>query len=103
MSIKDRIDIEFQKTMEQADELDELSGALCTMGSTGIEDALTLLNKSFKGQNANEYTQKVMRFKDRIYACAEILRGIAMMMRMTARLIYEAEMAAIGFVGVRMY
>ena len=102
MSVKTKIDIEFKRTMEQADELDELSGLLCSVGSSGMDEVLTLLNRSYKGLNASEYINRLGHFKNRIYGYAEVLKGTAALMRMTARLIYEAEMAAIGLAGARM-
>ena len=102
MSIKTKIDIEFKRAIEQADELDELSGRLCLIGSVKMDEALALLNKSFKGQNASDYIDKAVKFKDRVYESAEILKGTASMIRMTASIIYEAEMAALGICGLRM-
>ena len=102
MSVKTKIDIEFKRAIEQADELDELSGKLCAIGSVKMDEALTLLSKSYKGQNASDYTDKAMRFKERVYDSAEILKKTASMIRMTASLIYEAEMAALGICGIRM-
>ncbi len=99
MSIKTKIDIEFKRAIEQADELDELSGRLCLIGSVRIDEALQLLNKSFKGQNASDYTDKALHLKDSVYESAEILKVTASMIRMTASLIYEAEMAALGICG----
>ena len=96
MSIKTKIDIEFKRAIEQADELDELSGRLCAIGSIRMDEALTLLNRSYKGQNALRYMDKANRFRERVYDSAEILKGTASMIRMTATLIYEAEMAALG-------
>lgn len=99
MSIKTKIDIEFKRAIEQADELDELSGRLCAIGSIRMDEALTLLNRSYKGQNALRYMDKANRFRERVYDSAEILKGTASMIRMTATLIYEAEMAALGIAG----
>ena len=99
MSIKAEIDIEFKRALEQADELDELSGRLCNIGSGKMDEALALLSKSFKGQNASDYIDRAGRFKERVYDSAEILKGTARMIRLTASIIYEAEMAAIGICG----
>ncbi len=99
MSIKTKIDIEFKRAIEQADELDELSGELCSIGSVRMDEALMLLNRSYKGQNATRYMDKLNRFRERVYDSAEILKGTASMIRMTATLIYEAEMAALGICG----
>ena len=99
MSIKTKIDIEFKRAIEQADELDELSGRLCAIGSVKMEEALKLLNKSYKGHNASRYMDKANRFRERVYDSAEILKSTASMIRMTASLIYEAEMAALGICG----
>ena len=75
MSIKTKIDIEFKRAIEQADELDELSGKLCAIGSVRMDEALTLLNRSYKGQNASRYMDKANRLRERVYDSAEILKG----------------------------
>ncbi|HCM91469.1 MAG TPA: hypothetical protein DIS78_02725 [Lachnospiraceae bacterium] len=99
MSIKTKIDIEFKRAIEQADELDELSGKLCAIGSVRMDEALTLLNRSYKGQNASRYMDKANRLRERVYDSAEILKGTASMIRMAATIIYEAEMTALGMIG----
>ena len=101
MSIKAEIDIEFKKAMEQADELEELSGLLCDIGSTGMDETLSLLSHSWKGPNADDYLQKTVRLKDRVYSSAQILKDTALLIRGTAQRIYMAEMAAISICETR--
>ncbi len=96
MSIKARIDIDFKHAMEQADELEELSGRLCDIGNVKFDDTLTLITRTWNGQNCIDYTKKAGMFKDRLYESADILKNTAGLIRNTARLIYAAEMAAIN-------
>ncbi len=99
MSIKDEIDIEFGRAIAQADELEELSGRICSISSSGIDDALRLLSQSWKGENACEYAGRVRMIRDRMYGCAEVLKDTSKLIRLTAGRIYEAEMAAISIIG----
>ncbi|MBR5407556.1 MAG: hypothetical protein IKX95_03510 [Lachnospiraceae bacterium] len=99
MSIKDEIDIQFNRAMQQADELEELSGVICSIGSVKINTALKLLTQSWKGENALEYTGKVNAIRDRMYGCAESLKETSDLIRVTAGRIYAAEMAAIRMIG----
>ena len=96
MSIKAEIDIEFKRAIEQADELDELSGRICNIGSTKMDETLALITRSWKGQNSMDYINRAGALKDRLFESAEILKGTAGLIRNTAQLIYAAEMAAIN-------
>lgn len=96
MSIKAKIDIDFKRALEQADELEELSGRLCDIGSVKLDETLTLITRSWKGQNSIDYSRKAGMLKDRLYESADILKGTACLIRNTAQLIYAAEMAAIS-------
>ena len=98
MSLKSEIDIEFKRAIEQADELDELSDQLCRIGSVKMDEALTILAGAYKGSNATAYIDKTKAIKDRMYDSAEILKRTAAMIRTTATVIYEAEMAAVSLV-----
>ncbi len=99
MISKARIDIDFRKAIEQADELEELSGRICSLGDTGMEEALTLLTRSWKGENAADYIRKTNMLKDRMFGCAQTLNETARLIRGTAERIYAAEMAAISIIG----
>ena len=101
ISSKTEIDIEFNKAIEQADELEELSCKLCNIGNIKLEGTLTLLNKSWKGKNASEYLRNTGALRDRLYESAEILKDTAEMIRKTANVIYAAEMAAVNICAVR--
>ena len=101
MNTKTEIDIEFKRAMEQADELEELSGILCGIGSTHMDETLTLLTNSWKGQNADDYLHRTKRIKDKIYDSAQILNDTAQMIRKSAQRIYMAEMAAISICEIR--
>ena len=96
MSLKTEIDIDFKRAIEQADELEELSGRLCNIGSVKMDETLALITRSWKGPNCIDYTKKAGMFKDKMYRSADILRGTAALIRNTAQFIYEAEMAAIN-------
>ncbi|MCR5508496.1 MAG: hypothetical protein K6F34_07405 [Lachnospiraceae bacterium] len=98
MNIKAEIDIEFTRAMDQADELEELSGVICGIGSSKIDQALSLLAQSWRGDNAREYVNRVNMLKDRIYGCAEVLKETSELIRHTAERIYAAEMAAISII-----
>lgn len=95
MSIKDEIDIDFKKAIDQADELDDLSGMICDIGSIKMDEALSIITRSWKGQNSSDYARKARMFKNRMFETADILKGTAQLIRSTAQLIYTAEMAAI--------
>ncbi|MCR5604138.1 MAG: hypothetical protein K6G27_10620 [Lachnospiraceae bacterium] len=101
ISTKTEIDIEFKKAMEQADELEELSCTLCNISNIKIERALTLLTRSWKGQNAMDYLKNTKVLKDRLFDSAEILKDTAEMIRRTASVIYTAEMAAVSICNTR--
>ena len=99
MNIKARIDIDFKHAMEQADELEELSGRLCDIGKVKFDDTLTLITRAWNGQNCMDYTRKAATFRDSLYESAEILKNTAVLIRNTAQFIYAAEMAAISISG----
>ncbi|MCR5421858.1 MAG: hypothetical protein K6E98_12745 [Lachnospiraceae bacterium] len=101
MRSKTEIDIEFKRAMEQAEELEELSVLLCNICNVKFDGTLSLLSKSWQGQNAVDYVKKTGKLKNNIYNSAEILKDTADMIRRTASLIYSAEMAAVSLCGVR--
>ncbi len=94
MSSKSKIKMDFREAKKQADELDEIAENLRNVANRDLEQAMSVLNSGWKGNNATLYLEKVNRVKEETNREVKDLQNIASDIRRTARIIYEAEMEA---------
>ncbi|MCR5267708.1 MAG: hypothetical protein K6E16_04260 [Lachnospiraceae bacterium] len=94
MSNRDRIEIDFAKAMERADELEAMAGELYELAKGDVSTTFAILARSFCGENGRSFLEKGKHMGPELFAMAEQLRKTAGNIRFSAELIYRAEKAA---------
>lgn len=90
----DGITIDFNRTMRQADKLDDQSDTLKRMLRSEYTSSMQKLAGDWKGDSASSFFNKSDRLKRDIESTARDLEIIAGNLRRAARRIYEAERRA---------
>ena len=91
---KQEIEIDFLRAINQAEELENIADSLSQIANLHVDNAVKVLKKGWKGENANEYIKRGGELTDDIYETAENLLKIAKSIRTTADIVYKAEKAA---------
>lgn len=92
---KEEIEIDFSRAICQAQELEEIAGQLSMIANAHIENAIKMLESSWKGENANLIEEKGQVIPTDIYETADDLLKVARNIRSTADIVYRAEKAAV--------
>ena len=91
---KNEIEMDFTRAIYQAVELEHLADDLSRIANTGVESALLVLKNSWRG-DAGESTELAgRRTTADIYRTADNLMRVAKSIRLTADLVYKAEIKA---------
>lgn len=100
---KKTIELNFQAAMASADELDGIADELERALRGNFEQSMTQLARNWTGANADYYQTKSGKLAEQIQASVSKIRTGASEVRITARLIYQAEMAALAIAEARNY
>lgn len=94
MRTKSQIEMDFERAISQARELEELSRELSQMASAHISGALEMLSSNWKGDNADSYVENGNKVTGEMLETADDLIKVAKNIRITADLVYNAEKAS---------
>lgn len=94
MGVVESINMNFNLTMNKAQELDNLAGELERMATSNLENTLQTLSRSWTGDAANAYINKGRIMENKIKSSADQLRAIAGTLRHVAQVTYNAEIQA---------
>lgn len=97
------IQMDFSRTMSQANELDSLAGQLERIADNHMENTLQGIGKAWTGEVSNQYLQKGRSMSRKIKSNAVQLKKIAEAMRIAARAAYDAERRAYEIARQRKY
>lgn len=97
------IEVNFQAAMAGADELDGIADELERALRGEFEQSMTQLARSWTGANAEYYQTKSGKLAEQIRDSVSKIRTGASEVRRTARLIYQAELAALAIAEARKY
>lgn len=103
MASEATIRFNFQKALAQADQLDTIANNLKRISSGDLNGTLQVISANWKGQNATAYLEKGGKLQGNIGATAKDLHSIASDIRIIARRVYRAEMAALEIAQARKY
>ncbi|MDO5131599.1 MAG: WXG100 family type VII secretion target [Eubacteriales bacterium] len=101
MKTRAQINMNYREAIQQASDLDTLAGKVRSTANQKIEQSMQLLSSGWKGNNANEFLRKYGLLKQQILDSADELNAIADDIRRTAKIVYEAEMAALQIAQTR--
>lgn len=97
------IQMDYQRAMNQAAELDRLAAQLRTQADSNFPQVLGSIRNAWKGDNANEYVRKAGQLPAKIKGSARDLTNIASTIRTVAKNTYDAEMRAYELAQERTY
>lgn len=95
---KEQIEIEFSKAINQAQELEDIARELSTIANAHIESAITLLEKSWRGENGTCFCTKGRELTAEMFETADDLIKVARNIRNTANIVYKAEKASLQII-----
>lgn len=92
---KEDIEIDFARAISQAQELEEIASELSNIANAHVESAFSMLEKSWKGDNADLFGKKGGNMSMEMLETADDLIKVAKSIRATADIVYRAEKAAV--------
>lgn len=96
MKTKNQIEMDFERAISQARELEELSKELSMLANSHITGALEMLSINWKGDNAEAYLGNGKMLTGEMLETADDLIKVAKNIKMTASIVYNAEKAAMS-------
>ncbi len=97
------IEMDYQKAIGQANELDQLASQLETQANDNFPEIIRSVSDAWQGDNANKYVGKANKLPGKIKGAATDLRNIASTIRTVAENTYKAEKAAYEIAQKRDY
>lgn len=94
MKSKCEIEMDFERAMAQAQELEEISDELSKIASAHVADAFEMLAKNWQGDNSKNFLKKSSGLTTDMIETADDLLKIARNIRTTAGIVYKAESMA---------
>lgn len=103
MASEATIRFNFKKALAQADQLDAIANNLSKLSSNDLNGTLQMVSANWKGQNASAYLNKGGKLQGNINETSKDLHSIASDIRVIAKRVYRAEMAALAIAQKRTY
>ncbi len=91
---RERIEIDFAKAMERADELEAIAREMTELAKGDVSGTLAVLSKGFGGENGEAFLKKSETLAPQLLKTAEQMLKTAANIRFTAEVIYRAEKRA---------
>ena len=95
MASRYQIQMDFNRTKQKAQELDNIANQLARLAGTNFQNTLTALNSDWKGDNATAYIANGYALIENMTDTVGKLRNAANSIRKIAQNIYNAEMEAL--------
>lgn len=92
---KFEIEMDYTRATEQAQELEHLADDLSRIANSGIESALLVLKNCWRGDAGESMELAGRKTTADIYRTADNLMRVAKSIRLTADLVYRAEIKAV--------
>lgn len=100
---KRTIEVNFQAAMASADELEKIAAELEKALKRDYEHSMSQLAGNWTGESASYYQTKGKKLSEQIQNSVSRLKTAAAEVRRTARLIHQAELAALAIAQARKY
>lgn len=94
MSSLSEIYFNYNKAMEQANQLDDIAGRLSNAASQEVEKILNDINHAWKSDNTSAYIKKGQKVEADMKATADNIKSIAGTIRTIAKRVLDAELTA---------
>lgn len=103
MKDKAEIQLNYRRTLKQADELEEMARQLASLAVHKGENAVQNIQQSWNGESANSYYRKGQRITLLMKQQSDSLMKTASVLRKAANNTYYAEMKSIEIAEKRRY
>lgn len=95
MATRESIQIDFNRAVDQANQIDDVADSLGKLSDTSFAGTLQDISNNWKGDSATAYITKGNALQQKISGTSSNLHNIASTIRTAAKNIYDAELAAI--------
>lgn len=100
---RQQIQLNYQKTLQQASELERLANQIDTIVSSEIDEVMKNISDAWKGDSGSTYCTKGNRLNVVIKQHSRDLRNAANILKRTAENTYRAELLSIEIAEKRRY
>lgn len=97
------IEFNYNKALEQADNLLEISQNIKELATGKLNDSIQAINKNWDGENSKKFIKKSNKLKDKMEDSAKDIKQISEAIKTMAKAIYDAEMENIETAKTRSY
>lgn len=97
------INMDFNQAIQKAEELEQIADGMKGLAKNEFDSALQSISVSWKSDTANDFMSKGVRLREKINRSAGELNSIARTIRISARILYNAEMAAYCLAQTRIF
>jgi WXG100 family type VII secretion target len=94
MSSLSEIRLNYNKAIQQANQLDEVAGRLLNLAGRDMESALDDVSKAWKSDSSPQFIKKGQKLETDMRTTVENLKKISSAIRAIAKRVYTAEMEA---------
>ncbi|MBO4901934.1 MAG: hypothetical protein J5518_04010 [Lachnospiraceae bacterium] len=94
MSRREKIEIDFARSLERAQELEDMAARLYELAKNGIPGTLQMIAEGFGGENGTRFREKSAKMEPALLTLADRMMIAARNIRFSAEVIYRAEKSA---------
>ena len=95
MATRASIEFDYRQALQQAESVDGIANRLSKLSGTKFGNSMQSVAGSWKGENATKYLAKGSSLQEKMNRTAKSLWTTASTIRIMAKRIYDAEMAAL--------
>lgn len=103
MASEQTIVFNYNKAIQQADNLLEISKDVRKIATNKLNDSIQTIDKNWDGENSKKFLTKSRRLKDKIEDSADDIKLVSESIKKMAKAIYDAEMENIETAKTRSY
>jgi len=95
MKSKQEIEMDFERAISQAQELEQLSHNIRSLASENMSKTLRALSVNWAGENSERYYRHIDDVISEMFKVSDELKLVALNIRDIAQIVYKAEKAAL--------
>ena len=103
MASEQTIIFNYNKAIQQADNLLEVSKDIRKIATGKLNDSIQTIDKNWDGENSKKFLTKSKRLKEKVEDSADDIKSIAEAIKTIAKSVYDAEMENIQTAKTRSY
>lgn len=103
MASEQTIIFNYNKAVQQANSLMEISNDIRKVATDKLEDSIQVIDKNWDGESSKKFIAKEKKLKSKVEDSAKDIESISGAIKRIAKEIYDAEMASIQIAKTRSY